>query len=53
MQSLATVYALIEAECPQVLPQMKRVMTAVEKYKIATQNQPVISKIKRNNSLQR
>ena len=53
MQSLATVYALIEAECPHVLPQMKRVMTAVEKYKIATQHSSLLPQAKRNNSLQR
>lgn len=53
MQSLATVYALIEAECPHVLPQMKRVMTAVEKYKIATQHSSFLPQAKRNNSLQR
>lgn len=53
MQSLATVYALIEAECPQVLPKMKRVMTAVEKYKLATQHAPIQNIQKRNQSLQR
>ncbi len=53
LQALAIAQALIESECPQVLPQMKRVIQAVEKYKIATQKVPFKNMQNKNQSLQR
>ncbi len=37
LQAMTTVYALLEEQCPQAVPQMDKVFAAVKRYKLANQ----------------